>query len=96
MNNCDSVSLSVFFVLSGAAVAPWVGYNEEDTVQQQILALSAVRIITTIFVWCSKIVYTTVLCASVLLDRTEEIFCVIPLLVYSSNLTLSRCIQLPW
>lgn len=26
---------------SGAAVPPWVGYNEEDTVQQQILALSA-------------------------------------------------------
>ncbi|AWP11385.1 putative synapse-associated protein 1 [Scophthalmus maximus] len=25
----------------GAAVPPWVGYNEEDTVQQQILALSA-------------------------------------------------------
>uniref|UniRef100_H3CLL1 Uncharacterized protein n=1 Tax=Tetraodon nigroviridis TaxID=99883 RepID=H3CLL1_TETNG len=25
---------------SGAAVAPWVGYNEENTVQQQILALS--------------------------------------------------------
>ncbi|KAF0042636.1 hypothetical protein F2P81_006168 [Scophthalmus maximus] len=28
----------------GAAVPPWVGYNEEDTVQQQILALSAVSI----------------------------------------------------
>lgn len=26
---------------SGAAVPPWVGYNEEDTIQQQILALSA-------------------------------------------------------
>lgn len=26
---------------SGAAVPPWVGYNEEDTMQQQILALSA-------------------------------------------------------
>ncbi|XP_069006875.1 synapse-associated protein 1-like isoform X1 [Embiotoca jacksoni] len=25
----------------GAAVPPWVGYNEEDTIQQQILALSA-------------------------------------------------------
>lgn len=25
----------------GAAVPPWVGYNEEDTVQEQILALSA-------------------------------------------------------
>lgn len=36
------------------------------------------------------------LCASVLLDRTEEIFCVIPPLVCSSTLTLSRCIQLPW
>lgn len=83
-------------MLSGAAVPPWVGYNEEDTVQQQILALSAVRIITTIFVWCSQIVYTIVLSASVLLDRTEEIFCVIPLLVCSSTVTLSRCIQLPW
>ncbi|XP_041647828.1 synapse-associated protein 1-like isoform X2 [Cheilinus undulatus] len=26
---------------SGAAVPPWVGYNEEETMQQQILALSA-------------------------------------------------------
>ncbi|XP_076578049.1 synapse-associated protein 1-like [Chaetodon auriga] len=26
---------------SGAAVPPWVGYNEEETIQQQILALSA-------------------------------------------------------
>ncbi|XP_068600042.1 synapse-associated protein 1-like isoform X2 [Brachionichthys hirsutus] len=26
---------------SGAAVPPWVGFNEEETVQQQILALSA-------------------------------------------------------
>ncbi|KAM7423621.1 hypothetical protein PAMA_000122 [Pampus argenteus] len=26
---------------SDAAVPPWVGYNEEDTIQQQILALSA-------------------------------------------------------
>lgn len=26
-----------------AAVPPWVGYNEEETIQQQILALSAVR-----------------------------------------------------
>ncbi|KAI3369038.1 hypothetical protein L3Q82_025998 [Scortum barcoo] len=26
---------------SSAAVPPWVGYNEEDTIQQQILALSA-------------------------------------------------------
>nr|XP_046248521.1 synapse-associated protein 1-like [Scatophagus argus] len=26
---------------SGAAVPPWVGYNDEDTIQQQILALSA-------------------------------------------------------
>ncbi|XP_054458220.1 synapse-associated protein 1-like [Anoplopoma fimbria] len=26
---------------SGAAVPPWVGYNEEDAIQQQILALSA-------------------------------------------------------
>lgn len=25
------------------AVPPWVGYNEEETIQQQILALSAVR-----------------------------------------------------
>lgn len=25
-----------------AAVPPWVGYNEEETIQQQILALSAV------------------------------------------------------
>lgn len=33
----------VFFL--GAAVPPWVGYNDEDTVQQQILALSAVSII---------------------------------------------------
>lgn len=36
--------------LLGAAVPPWVGYNEEDTVQQQILALSAVRIISKTFV----------------------------------------------
>uniref|UniRef100_A0A3Q1G7B6 Synapse associated protein 1 n=1 Tax=Acanthochromis polyacanthus TaxID=80966 RepID=A0A3Q1G7B6_9TELE len=28
---------------SEAAVPPWVGYNEEETIQQQILALSAVR-----------------------------------------------------
>lgn len=63
--------------------------------QQQILALSAVRIITTIFVWCSQIIYTIALCASLLLDRTEEIFCAIHLLVCSSTLTL-RCIQLPW
>jgi hypothetical protein len=27
---------------SDAAVPPWVGYNEEETIQQQILALSAV------------------------------------------------------
>ncbi|KAA8589696.1 hypothetical protein FQN60_013061 [Etheostoma spectabile] len=27
---------------SGAAVPPWVGHNEEETIQQQILALSAV------------------------------------------------------
>ncbi|XP_034533505.1 synapse-associated protein 1-like [Notolabrus celidotus] len=27
--------------VSGAAVPPWVGYNEEETIQQQILALSA-------------------------------------------------------
>lgn len=60
---------------------PWVGYDEEDTVQQQILALSAVRIITTIFVCCCQLVHTILLCASVPLDRTEEIFCVIPLLV---------------
>ncbi|KAM3619718.1 uncharacterized protein V6R79_012481 [Siganus canaliculatus] len=26
---------------SGAAMPPWVGYNDEDTIQQQILALSA-------------------------------------------------------
>lgn len=26
---------------SGVAVPPWVGYNEEDTIQQQVLALSA-------------------------------------------------------
>lgn len=35
----DSVRLSVAEV----AVPPWVGYNEEETIQQQILALSAVR-----------------------------------------------------
>ncbi|OCT92269.1 hypothetical protein XELAEV_18015325mg [Xenopus laevis] len=31
------------FKKSEAAVAPWVGYNEEETIQQQILALSADR-----------------------------------------------------
>lgn len=29
---------------SGPAVPPWVGFNDEDTVQQQVLALSAVSI----------------------------------------------------
>lgn len=36
---------SPFFLLCGhvdAAVPPWVGYSEEETIQQQILALSAV------------------------------------------------------
>ncbi|RVE74871.1 hypothetical protein OJAV_G00026560 [Oryzias javanicus] len=32
---------------SEAAVPPWVGYNEEETIQQQILALSAVRVTQT-------------------------------------------------
>ncbi|OCT95017.1 hypothetical protein XELAEV_18012702mg [Xenopus laevis] len=31
------------FKKSDASVAPWVGYNEEETIQQQILALSADR-----------------------------------------------------
>lgn len=29
-------------VFAGPAVPPWVGFNDEETVQQQILALSAV------------------------------------------------------
>ncbi len=33
-----------------AAVPPWVGYNEEETIQQQMLALSAVSF-TFIFKW---------------------------------------------
>lgn len=37
---CDEKYL--YFSLE-AAVPPWVGYNEEETIQQQILALSAVR-----------------------------------------------------
>ena len=28
----------------GAAVPPWVGYYEEDAIQEQVLALSAVSI----------------------------------------------------
>lgn len=47
---CNPVPKTLFLVLLGAAVPPWVGYNEEETVQQQILALSAVRIIGKIFV----------------------------------------------
>lgn len=47
---CNPVPKTEFLVLLGAAVPPWVGYNEEETVQQQILALSAVRIISKTFV----------------------------------------------
>lgn len=47
---CNPVPKTVFLVLLGAAVPPWVGFNEEETVQQQILSLSAVRIIGKIFV----------------------------------------------
>lgn len=39
--NYNALTLSLFFV-SGPAVPPWVGFNDEDTVQQQVLALSAV------------------------------------------------------
>lgn len=35
----------------GNAVPPWVGYNEEETMKQQILALSSVRIVS-IFLSC--------------------------------------------
>ncbi|XP_043928720.1 synapse-associated protein 1 [Protopterus annectens] len=33
-----------------AAVPPWVGYSEEETIQQQILALSAVSIVHDVWV----------------------------------------------
>lgn len=32
----------ILCVYADAAVPPWVGYSEEETIQQQILALSAV------------------------------------------------------
>lgn len=38
----------VNLVSTDAAVPPWVGYNEEETIQQQMLALSAVSF-TSIF-----------------------------------------------
>lgn len=38
-------------VFPEAAVPPWVGYNEEETIQQQILALSAVSDISTAAHW---------------------------------------------
>lgn len=40
MLSCPKAS----FDCSGSAVPPWVGFNDEDSVQQQILALSAVSI----------------------------------------------------
>lgn len=53
------------------AVPPWVGYNEEETIQQQILALSAVS------VWSSSSVYVKLdnmhlfhkLCVKLLQDK---------------------------
>lgn len=38
----------------GAAVPPWVGYNEEETIQHQILALSAVRTLQKMFIFILK------------------------------------------
>lgn len=38
------VAAGLFSLFLGAAVPPWVGYNEEETIQQQILALSAVSV----------------------------------------------------
>lgn len=34
--------LKDYLCFSGPAVPPWVGFSDEDTVQQQVLALSAV------------------------------------------------------
>lgn len=76
-----------------AAVPPWVGYNEEETIQQQILALSAVRKkshvspekLTPFFV-----IYQIASSGC----RTREISCETLLLVSSSTSTWSTCI--PW
>ena len=36
---------------SEAAVPPWVGYNEEETMKTQILALSQVSTLTNLISW---------------------------------------------
>lgn len=80
----------------GAAVPPWVGYNEEDAIQEQILALSAVNIFKKHFIYNRKLLK---LCLTVTLlhcFRIKEIFCVTPLLGCSFTLTLTKCIQSPW
>lgn len=51
----NTVTTGWFALFVGAAVPPWVGYNGEETIQQQILALSAVSLAPFvkmfIFIW---------------------------------------------
>lgn len=57
-------AVTVIWLFAGVAVPPWVGYNEEETIQQQILALSAV----------SFSLYETFLCPGIMLKLQRYSF----------------------
>lgn len=81
-----------------AAVPPWVGYNEEETIQQQILALSAVSFTPLTFTESSRnrVHAVNQRFFYFFSIRTRGTFCVILRPAYSTILTLIRCSPLPW
>ncbi|XP_072288196.1 synapse-associated protein 1-like [Pyxicephalus adspersus] len=68
-----------------AAVPPWVGYSEEETIQQQILALSAVRFFPTI---CAKFQNLIVGAIHQLLNSNSSILYLFCMVCFSSTSSL--------